>query len=151
DFRTLDRSWNWDRVRQFLWVPNNEHTMPLGRVTTWALIQADPDISTLPFRAALQGPLALAAGMWLAYLFVARETGRHLPGLAAMVAFGVTLRYHEAVEWFAASFVLLALDTTLLALLSAQRCRQTGRDRHLALCLVWVLLAPAWFASGALA
>jgi hypothetical protein len=71
--------------------------------------------------------------------------------LLALIVFGVTLRYHEAVEWFAASFAILALDTMLLALLAAQRWRQTGRVAYLALCLAGVLAAPLWFASGVLA
>src|SRR5262249_43098864 len=72
-------------------------------------------------------------------------------GLIAMILFGVTLKYNEAVFWFAASFAVLALDTTLLALLAAQRWRQTGRRRDLAWCVLWSALAPAWFASGVLA
>jgi hypothetical protein len=151
DFGNLACSWTWGSTVENLWAPSNEHFMPLGRLTTWALIQLDPDVVTLPLRASLHGPLAVAAGMWLAYLFVARETGRRLAGLAAMLVFGVTLRYHEAVSWFSASFALLAADTILLALLSAQRWRQTGSRLHLALCLLWVVLAPTWFASGVLA
>jgi hypothetical protein len=43
------------------------------------------------------------------------------------------------------------MDTMLLALLAAQRWRQTGQWYHLAWCVLWVFLAPGWFASGVLA
>src|SRR5205085_321171 len=43
------------------------------------------------------------------------------------------------------------LDTALLALLAAQRWRQTGSGLALAMSAVWSLLAPCWFASGILA
>src|SRR5206468_4244356 len=57
----------------------------------------------------------------------------------------------QAVYWFSASFSILTLDTLLLALLAAQRWRQTGRLQYLALSALWSALAPGWFASGILA
>jgi hypothetical protein len=45
----------------------------------------------------------------------------------------------------------LALDTTLLGLLAAQRYRQAGGVVSLGCCLAAVCLAPLWFASGILA
>jgi hypothetical protein len=125
--------------------------MPLGRITAWAVVQAAGQPTWLPFVAALQGPLAVLLGMGLIYRFVRRELGHRLYGLVAMILFGVSLKYNEAVFWYAASFAVLALDTMLLALLAAQRWRQTGRWYHLALSAFWAFLAPGWFASGILA
>src|SRR5436305_11225723 len=68
-----------------------------------------------------------------------------------MILFGVTCVYQQAVYWFAASFSVPALDTTLLALLAAQHWRRTGRPRSLLLAAAGAALAPAWFASGILA
>jgi hypothetical protein len=125
--------------------------MPWGRLSTWLLIQLTPRPTDLPLAAALQGPLALIAAMWLAYWFMSREMGRCLYGLVAMILFGITLKYNEVIFWFAASFAVLALDTILLALLAAQQWRLSGRRRWLVLCAIGCALAPGWFASGILA
>lgn len=150
DFEILSASWTWEQTRDNLWRPANEHTMPLGRLTTWLLCQAG-NVTWLPYVAALHGPLAVVLGMVLVFLFVRRELGHPGYGLIAMALFGITSQYAEAVRWFAASFAILALDTILLALLAAQRWRQTGRARHLAWAALWSALAPCWFASGILA
>jgi hypothetical protein len=151
DFAILADSWTWQAVRENLWQPWNEHAMPLGRILTGLLVQAAGPPTSLPRAAALQGPLALVMGMGLVYCFVGRELGHRLYGLLAMIAFGVTLKYNEAVFWFAASFSVLALDTTLLALVAAQCWRQTGNSWSLAACALWSALAPGWFAGGILA
>jgi hypothetical protein len=125
--------------------------MPLGRLSTWLLIQLAGRPTRLPQTLAFQGPLALMLAVVLVYLLVQRETGHPLLGLLAMMLFGVSSRYQGAVHWYAASFALLSLDTILLSLLAAQRWRQTGRSHHLALSAFWAALAPGWFASGLLA
>jgi hypothetical protein len=125
--------------------------MPLGRLSTAALVQLAGRQTALPYVIAWQGPLALLGGMGLLYLFVRRELGHPFYGLLAMVFFGITSVYHQAVSWFAASFSILAMDTMLLALLAAQKWRRTGRLWDLVWCGVWAALAPGWFASGILA
>jgi hypothetical protein len=151
DFQILIRSWTWSATQASLWQPANEHAMPLGRLTTWVVVQLAGRPTGLPGVTALQGPLAMVVGMWLVYLFVRRELGHPLYGLIALVLFGVSSTYEQAVNWFAASFSVLALDTIVLALLAAQRWRLTGRRRYLAWTVFWVVLAPTWFASGILA
>jgi hypothetical protein len=151
DFAILRDSWTWQAAVGNLWRPWNEHAMPLGRLTAWGVVQAAGRPTRLPLLAALQGPLAVLAGMGLVYLFVRRELGHRFYGLVAMILFGVSLKYNEAVFWYAASFAVLALDTMLLVLLAAQRWRRTGRWYHLAFSAFWAFLAPAWFASGILA
>lgn len=151
DFEIFATSWTWDQAWANLWLSANEHAMPLGRISTWLLVQLAGGPGGLPQVAALQGPLAVLVGMGLIYLFVRRELGQPMYGLLAMAFFGVTSQYTQAVSWFAASFAILALDTVLLALLAAQRGRQTGNPAHLALSAFWCALAPCWFASGVLA
>lgn len=151
DFPILVDSWTWEDATRNLWVPFNEHVMPLGRLSTWALVQLAGAPTGLPLAAALQGPLAVLVGMWLVFAFVGRECGRPFPALAAMALFGVSTVYAEAVCWFAASFAVLALDTLLLALLAAQHWRDTGSRLALTLSALMAALAPAWFASGILA
>jgi hypothetical protein len=151
DFEIVTQSYTWPIMQANLWRPANEHTMPLGRITTWFLVVAAGRPTLLPLATALQGPIAVLLGMVLIYLFVKRELGHPLYGLIAMGLFGITSQYEQAVSWFAASFAILALDTLLLALLAAQRWRQTGGWRDLVLCTVWSALAPCWFASGILA
>jgi hypothetical protein len=151
DFQILVGSWTWHDAWSNLWLPQNEHSMPLGRLSTWLLAQLARKPTHLPLVLALQGPLAVVAAALLAYLLVRRETGRRLPALLAMLLLGVNTHYQNAVNWFSASFAVLALDTLLLGVLAAQRWRQTGRYGALALSALWCALAPGWFATGVLA
>jgi hypothetical protein len=152
DFQILRQSWTWERTMEGLWVPQNEHAMPLGRLLTYALVRiAGGRLWLMPWVTAWVGPLALLLGMALTYLFVRRELGHPFYGLCAILLFGVTGVYQQAVFWFAASFSVLALDTLLLALLAAQRWRQTGRGFYLDLTVFGCFLAPGWFAIGVLA
>jgi hypothetical protein len=151
DFQILLQSWTWEKTWSGLWLPQNEHAMPLGRLTTYVVDQLADRPSALPLAAALVGPVGLLLGLPLLYRFVSRELGHPLYGLAALLLFGVTSVYQQAVYWFAASFSVLALDTLLLAMLAAQTYRRTGRPLHLGLCGLWCALSPCWFASGILA
>jgi hypothetical protein len=151
DFQILSRGATWQRTVDAFWVPQNEHTMPLGRLLTWALMRLGGQAPVLPWTAGLVGPVALLGALPLVYLFVRRELGHPLYGLVAAALFGVSSVYQQAVYWFAAAFSILALDTILLALLAAQRWRQTGRGLWLDLATLLCFLAPGWFASGVLA
>jgi hypothetical protein len=167
DIQIVAASWTWKATWTNLWVPSNEHAMPLGRLSTWALVQLAGRPSLLPSVTAMQGPLALLLAMGLVYVFVSHELGHRFYGLAAMIGFGVTSVYQQAIVWFAASFSVLALDIFLLTLIAAQHWRHisaaeiaaegTNRlvwmRRHgwLLLTVIGAALAPAWFASGILA
>jgi hypothetical protein len=151
DFEILVRAWSWDRTVATLWEPQNEHAMPLGRLSTWVLAWLAGRPTMLPLLAELQGSLSLLAILALLYLFVSRELGHALHGVAAIALFGVSSIYAEAVWWFSASFSLPALAMLLLALLAAQRWLQTGRMRWLWFCAAGVALSPCWFAIGILA
>jgi hypothetical protein len=129
----------------------NEHLMPLGRLTTWVLVQLAGGAAALPAAAALHGLVGLLFGMALLGCFVQREFGRPVYALGAMAFFGITTVYQQAIVWFAASFAILALDTTLLALLAAQCWRRHRTALALAGCILLAGLAPLWFASGVLA
>jgi hypothetical protein len=150
DFPVLAQSRTWQRTCEGLWAPQNEHAMPLGRLLCFALEALAGQLPLLPFFTCLIGPLALLLGLGLLYVFVRRELGHPFYALLAVVLFAVTSVYHQAVWWFAASFVILSLDTILLGLLAVQRWRQTGRGCYLALAVLACLLAPAWFALGIL-
>jgi hypothetical protein len=150
DFPILMESWTWEAAYRNILLPFNEHIMPLGRLSTWCLGQLSNPITRLPYFTAVQGIAATVAAMWLLYLFVRRETGDPNCGLAAMILFGVSTVYVEAISWFAASFTLLAVDMVFLALLAAQRWQQSGRGIFLFWCVFWSVLAPGWFASGLL-
>jgi hypothetical protein len=151
DWKMVVASWTWAQTRDHFWLPHNEHSMPLGRLSIWLMAQLAGKQTNLPLVFGLQGPLALIAAMVLVYLLVRRESGQAFRGLLAMTLFGVNTHYQNAVNWFSASFGVLALDTLLLGVLAAQRWRQTGRFRHLFLSALWCALAPGWFGSGYLA
>jgi len=150
DFGILLQSYTWAEAWANLWTPVNEHSWPLTRLATWALIQVAGRPTALPLVLAVQARLVQLACMVLVYLFVRRELGQPFFGLVAMAVFGISAVYREAVFWFAASPALPALATALLALLAAQRWRQFGRGWDLALSAFWSLLAPAWFGGGIL-
>jgi hypothetical protein len=151
DFQILVRSWTWPAAVDNLWVPANEHAMPLGRLTTWALTALAGRVADVPRVLLAQGPLAVVLGLPLLYLFVRRELGHPLYGLVAMALFGLSTVYQQAVFWFSSSFSILSLDMTLLALLAAQAWLRTGRPWHLLAAAGWAALAPGWFAIGILA
>ncbi len=150
DFQILVQSLSWPAAWANLWVPANEHAMPLGRLSTWVLLELAGRQTLYPAVLSLQGPLALLAALALVYRFVERELGQPFHGLLAMILFGITSVYHQAIAWYAASFQVLSLDMMLLALLAAQSWVRTGRWRWLVLCAFWNALAPAWFAIGVL-
>src|SRR5579871_2102867 len=58
DFQILSRGATWRRTADGLWVPQNEHAMPLGRLLTFALVQGAGRATVLPWSAGLVGPLA---------------------------------------------------------------------------------------------
>src|SRR5216684_1496259 len=151
DFTLLTDAWDWATTRQNLWAPFNDNVCPMERLAPFGLVQVAGRITAFPRVASLQGPIALALAMVLVYLFVKREMGHRFYGLVASIVFGVSLKYNQAVTWYSASFLTLMLVTLLLALLSAQNWRQTGRLSSMIWCIVWVTLAPAWFPSGILA
>ena len=151
DFELLAESRTWPRTVEYLWQPHNEHVAPLGRLLTFVLERLAGPLTSIPTVFTLLGPVALWLAMLLVYLFVRRELEHPFYGLLAMVLFGVTTIYHQAVYWFAASFTILALDTILLGLLAAQHWRRTRRPFFLLLTCLAALLAPAWFAIGVLA
>jgi hypothetical protein len=151
DFQILLHSWTWQRTWDDLWVPANEHAMPVGRLTTWLLVRLAGQAGAVPYVAGLQGPLAVVLGALLLYLFVRRELGHPFYGLAAAALFAVSSVYQQAVYWFSSTFSILTLDTLLLALLAAQALRRTGSWVYAHLCVLGVALAPTWFASGILA
>ncbi len=151
DFQILARSWTWAKTVDGLWLPNNEHAMPLGRLLTFAVVRLAGRPTGLPSAAVLAGVVGLPPALALTYLFVRRELGHPFYGLAALTLFGVSSVYQQAVYWFAASFSVYALDALLLALLAAQQFRQTGHLRWLLACVFCCAAAPCWFGSGVLA
>jgi hypothetical protein len=150
DFQILRQSWTWERTWSGLWLPQNEHAMPLGRLLTFVLEWLAGRPTALPRACSLLGPAALLAGLPLVYQLVRQQTGQPALGLLAVILFAVSSVYNQAVYLFAAAFAILSLDTLLLALLAAQRWRRTQRWYWLALCGALTALAPGWFALGVL-
>jgi hypothetical protein len=151
DFQILAQSWTWQKTVEGIWTPNNEHAMPLGRLLTFAVGQIAGRPTALPFWGVLTGVTGVLASLPLVYGFVRRELGHPFYGLAALILFGVSSVYQQAVYWFAASFSVFALDFLLLSLLAAQRFRENGQKRWLIACTAGCALAPCWFAIGVLA
>jgi hypothetical protein len=151
DFGILAQSWTWQRTRAGIWVPQNEHAMPAGRLLTYGLVQLAGRPTGLPRATALLGPTSLVIGMLLLFVFVRRELGHSIYGLVAMTLFGVTSVYQQAVWWFAAAFVIPAVDTYLVGLLAAQSWRRERRYTSVVVIFLAAALSPTWFATGILA
>jgi hypothetical protein len=151
DFDILLASWTWADTRANLWEPMNEHSWPLTRLTTAAVVEATGHRqSWLPLAAAIPGRVALVAGLLLTFRFVARHTRSEAAGVAGVIVFGVTAAYQEALYWYAAHPPLWCVCCALLGLSAADRWAERGRWWRLALTAVWAFVAPAWFAGGAL-
>jgi len=174
DFQILAQSWTWEKTWAGIWVPQNEHCMPLGRLLTWLLVRVAGRPTAVPQVTSLVGPCALLFALPLVYVFVKRELGHAFYGVLAVILFGVTAVYQQAIYWFAASYSVLALDMLLLALLAAQQHlradsplsagelqnqddaysvrqrRRAIRWSYLGLCTALCTFAPCWFASGIL-
>ncbi len=151
DFALLTASWDWSSTRHYIWVPFDDNVWPLERLTSYLVVNLSGRVTAFPRATSFLGPIAVSVAMVLVYLFVRREMGHPLYGLVAAIVFGVSLKYNQAVFWYAATFLAVMLDTLLLALLAAQSWRLTGRKSSLAWCIFWVALAPGWFPSGILA
>ncbi len=151
DFQILPHARTWQRTVDSLWLPQNEHAMPLGRLLCFGLDRAAGQLTNLPYWTCWVGPIGLLLAMAMVFVFVRREMGHSFYALLAVILFGVTSVYHQAVWWFAASFAVLSLDTVLLGLLAAQSWRTTGNHCYLVLSTAACLLAPTWFALGILA
>ncbi len=151
DFQILPHARTWQRTVDSLWLPQNEHAMPLGRLLSFGLDHAAGQLTNLPYWTCWVGPMGLLSAMAMVFVFVRREMGHSFYALLAAILFAVTSVYHQAIWWFAASFAVLSFDTLLLALLAAQCWRTTGNHVYLVLSAAACLLAPAWFALGILA
>jgi hypothetical protein len=151
DFDLLLKTWTWAETRRNLWVPMNEHSWPLTRLWTFAIVCFAGDCSGIPRTCAIANRLLLLATIALVYHFVRRERGHPAPALVCAATFGVTSAYQEAVFWFAAGPAIASVATGLLGLLAAQRWRQAGGFSWLIVAAVWSALAPCWFAGGLLA
>jgi hypothetical protein len=151
DFTLLTESWDWPTTRQNILLPYHNNVWPLERLASYGVLRLAGRVTALPRMASLLGPVALALTIVLVYLFVKREMGHRFYGLVAAIIFGVSLKYNQAVTWYSAAFLTVMLDTLLLALLSAQSWRRTGRVSTMIWVVVWVALAPAWYPTGILA
>jgi hypothetical protein len=151
DFNFLTKSRTWPEFWTNVWLPMNDHAMPLSRFSAAVLMQAAQTPSAIPHLAALQCVLAVIGGMWLIYRFVSRELQHQVYGLLALIAWGVTGAYYECVTWYSASFFVLSLDAMMLGLVAAQQWQATRRAVWAAACTTCCALAPGWYAGGALA
>src|ERR1700722_12069276 len=95
DFQILAQSWTWQKTIDGIWVPNNEHAMPLGRLLTFAAAHLAGRPTALPFVGVLTGVVGLLLGLALTYAFVRRGPGHPLYGLTALILFGVSSVYQQ--------------------------------------------------------
>jgi hypothetical protein len=146
DFGIWLSSFTWAETLQNLWVPTNEHTWPLMRLTTYGLAQLAPANQFVPLMfLGFTHTLALLV-VWLLHRYVWNETQDATASLMAAMLFGVSATYAEAIYWYAASPALAALVCGLIGLLGAQRNTRLG----LLLAFLGPLTAPGWFAGGVL-
>src|SRR5260221_6689111 len=74
DFVILSHSWTAQATGDSLWVPHNEHAMPLGRLLAWATIRISPSAAALPLLCAAQGAAALVLALTAIYVMVRTAT-----------------------------------------------------------------------------
>jgi hypothetical protein len=143
DFAYVAASRTWPRTLESLFGPHNTHIVPAWRLLTWALVAGAGRLANLQavFAGAAYG--ILAAVMLLMGRLVARETGRTVVGLAAMVVVGTTSLMQSAATWYSASQTLWAGFGILSTLWYLQGWRRSGGAWRLVLAGL-----AAWVASG---
>jgi hypothetical protein len=145
DFAYVAASRTQRQTIENLFVPHNTHIVPFWRVLTWALAAAAGKLSNLPKVLAAAAYGIHVAVMLLMGRLVARETGRAVVGLSAMVAIGSSFLIAPSATWFSASQTLWAGFGILSMLYYLQGWRRAGGGwRLVAACLMTWLAAGSW-------
>jgi hypothetical protein len=131
------------RALESLFVPHNTHVVPSLRLLTWALVAGTGRLSGLQQVLPAAAYLSLVGAVVLTGAVVARETGRAVAGLAAMVAAGTTSTMWSAGVYYAASQATWAGIGILAVLWFLQGWRRDGRRWRLAASAL-----AAWVAGG---
>jgi len=151
DVAYVSASLNWSHTLSNLFVPHNTHIVPAWRLLTWALVTVAGSLERLPEVLAIASYSILVAVMLLIARLVARETGRTLLGLVAMVLVGTTSLMLTPSMWYSAGQPLWAGLGVLATLWYAQSYRRSGRSSALALAAASAPLAGWFWTVGHLA
>jgi hypothetical protein len=131
-----------------LWKPHNAHVVPLFRLLTFGLVKAAGSLVRLidVFHAVSYAVLVLL--MLAVGVLVARETGRVVAGLLAMVLLGLSSVIEPAATWYSASQTLWAALLIVLMLLALQAWCQRGSVWRLVLAGVAAFGSPLVWSGG---
>lgn len=151
DFAYVAASRNLSRTLANLFVPHNTHIVPAWRVLTWVLVAWSGSLEKLPEVLAEASYAILVSVILLAGRLVARETGRAVLGLAAMVGVGATSVMASPACWYSAGQTLWAGFGILATLWYAQCWRRSRAWAALPLAGVWAMLAGWFWTIGHLA
>jgi hypothetical protein len=123
DYTYLEQSADWETTKRNLFVPFNEHVVPLTRLVTVGIVSLG--------EAPADGQTALAARIFSSLLFLAttallfqlaRRVGRgDLPALVASSWFALSVCHFEAVLYYSASQWMIAACLLLGSLLLVER------------------------------
>jgi predicted outer membrane lipoprotein len=141
----------WDRTVASLLVPHNTHIVPAWRLVTWGLVASAGNLRRLPEVLAFASYGILVAVMLMAGRFVARETGRTGPGLAATSLVGTSSLMLTPAAWYSGGQPLWAAFGILAALWYAQCFRRNGRWPGLVLAAISAAMAGGFWSAGHLA
>jgi hypothetical protein len=151
DVAYVSGSLTWQRTMANLFEPHNTHIVPAWRLLTWALVAAAGNLERVPVAFAMASYSILVSVMLLTGRLVARETGRSLVGLAAMVLVGTTSIMLAPATWYSAGQPLWAGAAILATLWYAQRYRCTKGMPALVLASVSAPIAGWFWSIGHLA
>src|SRR5262249_33013633 len=134
----------WERTASNLFVPHNTHIVPAWRLLTWGLVAGAGGLERVPEVLAVASYSILVGVMLMAGRLVARETGRNVLALAAMVLVGTTSLMMSPAVWYSAGQPLWAGFGILATLWYAQSYRRSGQVAALVLAAISAVVA-GWF------
>lgn len=143
--RSLDRlTASWARI-------HNGHLCPVTRVVTWGIDAATPALARLPVAFGIAKFAFFAYATWaLVHVLAAFGFGWRLRVLAA-AGFATTGAFHEAVDWYSASFSTLSAAFAMHAVALAVTAVRDDRPRRAVPAIALVALAALTWGSGVLA
>ena len=130
---------------------HNGHLCPVPRVVTWAIDAVTPSLARIPVTFAIAKFAVLAYATWaLASMLVSFGFGWRLRVFAAAL-FAATGAFHEAVDWYSASFSMLSVAFAMHAVAIAVAAVRDGRMWRVVPMIALVALAALTWGSGVLA
>ena len=150
DFELVRDSLTWPSTFHNLLIPHNEHMSPVLRLVTFVFLKM-AGLGHVALVCSLFSIGALCGNVALLFRLLRMEGLKEGPALAGAAVFGITSVYFEAVEWYSASYVSLAVLFILAGFLAINAAVAQKSWGLWVIVNILALLAESSFSSGILA